>query len=244
MSDYLNHFFESVLKYRWGIIVLTVIYLVITFNGLSGLVKRSDYKAFLDPEYPGMLELDEIEAIFTENKNAFLVVVPEDREIFTSDTLKAIQYLTEKSWLVPYSSRVSSITNYQHTQVDGDELMVSFLVPDDQPIDEDIISRAKAVAASENSLRGILVSEAQDVAAININFQFQDGELLSKEQEEVSAKIKELISDFNKHYPTVKVMVAGSVVIDYVADEYSARVNKIQTPMMLGVMGLLLIVLL
>ncbi len=115
MADRITAFFQGMLARPWLIILLTLVYLAVTVSGLDGLVRRSDYKSLLDPEYPGMVELDEVEAIFNENKNALLVVVPRDGDLFSPQTLVAIQELTERSWLIPYAARVDSLTNFQHT---------------------------------------------------------------------------------------------------------------------------------
>lgn len=244
MADRIRTFFESVLRHPWLVLFLTVLYVVVTCSGLDGLVRRSDYKSFLDPEYPGMVELDEVEAIFNENKNALLVVVPRNGQVFKAETLAAVQEITEASWLIPYASRVDSITNFQHTEAVGDDLAVSDLVPEGEPLDAVLMARAKAVAASEPSLLGFLVSEKQDVTAVNITFQFKDGVILSKEQEEISAAIDKLVNDFASRYPQIEIMVTGSVVLDYTADRYTAKVNSLQMPLMLLVMGLLLAIML
>ncbi|MFA5633217.1 MAG: MMPL family transporter, partial [Porticoccaceae bacterium] len=241
MADRITAFFQGMLARPWLIILLTLVYLAVTVSGLDGLVRRSDYKSLLDPEYPGMVELDEVEAIFNENKNALLVVVPRDGDLFSPQTLVAIQELTERSWLIPYAARVDSLTNFQHTEVEEDDLAVMDLVPHGRADDSAVIQRARRVASEEPALRGFLVSERQDVAAVNITFQFREGTLLSQEQEEISAAIRELVADFEANHPHIDMKVTGSVVLDYSADEYTARVNSIQMPIMLALMGVLLV---
>jgi len=240
MADKIIAFFQGVIAYRWWVVLLTLIYLAVTVSGLDGLVRRSDYKSFLDPEYPGMVELDEVEAIFNENKNALLILVPRDGEVFSPQTLAAIQEVTEHSWLIPYAARVDSLTNFQHTEVEGDDLVVMDLVPEGETANPDIIARARRVAAEEPALQGFLISQKQDVAAVNVTFQFKAGVLLSKEQEEIAAAINALVADFETSHPQIDMKVTGSVVLDYTADEYTARVNSIQMPIMLVLMGVIL----
>jgi uncharacterized protein len=237
-------FFAGVLRYRWWIIIATFVYTLVTFNGLDGLVKRSDYKAFMDPEYPGMIELDEVESIFNENNNLFIVITPADSSVFSTASLSVIRDLTERSWSIPYALRVDSITNYQHTEAVEDSLFVDYLVPNDQEITKALAERARDVAMAESSLSGLLVSKKQDVAAIKVTFQFQDGDILSREQAEVSGAIGVLLNEFRQVHPEIDFKVAGSVTIDYAADEYTARVSSVQLPLMLGVMTILLLILL
>ena len=53
------------------------------------------------------------------------LIKPEDGTIFQKDVLQLINDLTDVSWQTPYSTRVSSLTNYQHTTVEGDDLNIS-----------------------------------------------------------------------------------------------------------------------
>ena len=45
-----------------------------------------------------------------------------------TSSLEAVEELTEGAWQIPFALRVDSITNFQHTWADGDELIVEDLV--------------------------------------------------------------------------------------------------------------------
>ena len=46
----------------------------------------------------------------------------------TPEWLAVVQKMTEASWQIPYSSRVNSVTNFQNTEAQGDDLIVADLV--------------------------------------------------------------------------------------------------------------------
>ena len=60
------------------------------------------------------------------------VLAPADGMVFTPETLSAVEWLTEQAWQIPYSIRVDSVTNFQHTYAEGDDLIVEDLVMDAQ----------------------------------------------------------------------------------------------------------------
>ena len=69
-----------------------------------------------------------------------------DGNVFTPKTLAVIEELTHEAWQVPFSLRVDSITNYQHTEADGDDLMVGDLVKDATSLSAEDIVRIKKIA--------------------------------------------------------------------------------------------------
>ena len=54
--------------------------------------------------------------------------MPEDRDATSALVLEATEWLTEQAWQIPFASRVNSVTNFQHTKADGDEILVRELV--------------------------------------------------------------------------------------------------------------------
>jgi hypothetical protein len=69
-----------------------------------------------------------LEENFTKDKNVFIVIEAKDGEIFTRETLAAIEELTAKAWKTPHSMRIDAITNFQYTHSVGDDLFVDDLV--------------------------------------------------------------------------------------------------------------------
>lgn len=229
------------LRYRWLVIFLSLIFCVLTWSGLGGIVERSDYKAFVDPDYPGMVQLDEVEQLFGENNNIFITVAPSNGDIFTAENLAMIQALTEAAWQLPFAQRVDSLTNYQHTRVDGDNLIVNDLVPDDEPISAELIATAKQVAPSQPILAGLFISNDMAVSSINITFQFAYQDVLSVEVGEAGAAALALLETFRADYPNTAFQMSGSVAVDYISDVYHAQVSHQLTPAMLALMTCLLI---
>ena len=90
----------------------------------------NDTRVFFGEENPDYQRLKALEHVYSREQSVFFVVAPRDGNVFTRRTLAAVAELTEAGWQVPCSTVVNSITNFQCTRAEGDELIVEDLVPD------------------------------------------------------------------------------------------------------------------
>ncbi|NND83504.1 MAG: MMPL family transporter [Gammaproteobacteria bacterium] len=245
MSHARSQFFDRILSHPWRVLSISTLLLIVCFMGLGGLSTSNDYRSFLDDDYPGMVELAEIEELFYENKSGVLLVIPNDGTIFTEQALTAIQSLTADSWLVDKVARVDSIANFQHTRASGDELFVESLLPEYLPIDAARIELTRQVSLNEPATRGLLVSTDQSVGAINITFEFGGNEDLQlHEREAATVAFMSLLDQYRQRYPEIEFRETGTFFVDYHSERFLNETNSILTPVMIVVMMLLLALLL
>ena len=76
--------------------------------------------------------------------------------------------VSEAVWQIPYSRRVDSITNFQHTWAQEDNLVVENLVQDALELSQQQVERIKKIALSEPPLVHRLISSSGKVTGINI----------------------------------------------------------------------------
>ncbi|HSR63804.1 MAG TPA: hypothetical protein VLN56_10405, partial [Gammaproteobacteria bacterium] len=157
-----------VLKYRWVIILASLSLVGIAAIGTKNLYFTTNYRVFFSEDNPQLMAFETLEKTYTQNDNLLFVFVPADGKVFTRKTLKAISDFTEKAWQIPYSTRVDSITNFQHTEADGDELIVSDLVSDIDSLTESDLRSIRKIALEEPILRDKLISGDADVTAVNV----------------------------------------------------------------------------
>ena len=82
--------------------------------------------------------------------------------------------MTEAAWRGPSSTRVDSLTNYNHTKSVEDDLKVELLVDDAGSLSDDDLARIKRIALGEPSVAGRLVSHDGRVAGLAISFALPD----------------------------------------------------------------------
>lgn len=212
MEKWVEVFAKWIIKYRWWIIVIAL-GLVSTFTyGIQNLKLSYDSRVFFSKKNPQLKALEAFEKIFNKNDNVLIVIAPKDREIFTKKTLSAIEELTEKCWKIPYSSRVDSITNFQHISSSKDEVVVTDLVKNAISFSQKEIEEKKALALSEPEIMNKLISPSAHVSSININI-IKPDEALSTSKE-IDSYVRNLLKDFRNKYPGLDVYLSGTVVLN------------------------------
>ncbi len=173
-----------------------------------------DYNIFFDGSNAQLQAFDEIQTTFAKTDNIALVLAPKSGDVFDQRTLTQIQEMTEQAWQVPYSSRVDSLANYQHTEAVDDDLLVEDLLYQSYPLTAERIAKVRAVAMSEPLLVNALVSEKGDVAVINITMQMP-GVDETAEVNEVVAYVEQMLSHYRAEYPDVTIYKAGIIAMNH-----------------------------
>ncbi len=123
----------------------------------------------------------------------------------TRKTLAAVEELTETLWTMPYSSRVDSITNFQHTRAEEDELVVEDLVLDAELLSDRDISRIKQIATTEPSLVNNLISPSGHVTGVNVNILLPGKSM--DEAPEIAKFARMLEKDFHKNTRILRLIL-------------------------------------
>ncbi|EHR1161111.1 MMPL family transporter [Vibrio parahaemolyticus] len=201
-------------KYSLLVLLATIFLIIVATIGGKNLYFRGDYDIFFDGTNKQLLAFDEIQTTFAKTDNLAIVIAPEDSDIFTPQTLSLIQKITVDAWQVPYSSRVDSIANYQHTEAFDDDLLVEDLLYSEYELTPERISKVKSIALSEPVLKSALVSEKGDVTVVNITVQLPEMDKTA-EVEEVVSSINAMIDRYQRAYPDVTFHKAGIIAMNH-----------------------------
>jgi len=224
---------ETVIRYRWFVIAAMLSFLAFSASGIARLEIASDVRLFFSDENPQLKALEELENVYTKEGNVLIVLAPADGNVFTREFLTALEKYTEKAWQVPFSLRVDSITNFQNTRAQGDELIVEDLVRDAGSLTDAQIEEIKRTALNEPLLRNRLVSSQGHVAGINVNV---IPTARTVENLKVANFAKKMAAEFEAEYPGSKAYLTGGVMIDNAY--YEATTDDILNfvPVMLALM--------
>ena len=203
---------ELVIRYRWLIVLVSAVALCLAGYGVVHLSSSSDNRVFFSEDNPQLQALEAFEDTYSRDENAFIVLEPTEGTIFTRETLAAIEALTEAAWQVPYSRRVDSITNFQHSWADGDDLIVESLVENATALSDTDIERIERIALSDPLLVNRLISERGHVTGISVTTS-KPGES-SEENIEVALFVRAMAEEFRQNHPNINVYLTGGVIID------------------------------
>ena len=181
--------------------------------GAKNLYFRGDYKVFFEPTNPQLLDYEEMQDSFSKNDNVSIVIAPQSGSIFNPQTLTLISQLTEDAWQTPFSLRVDSLSNFQHTWSQEDDLIVEDLVEKPEQLTQQQIDRIADIALNEPALVHRMVSPAGEVTMINITVNLPDGDQ-TYEVMEVAEYVRALVARYQLDYPQHDFYLTGVVLMN------------------------------
>ncbi|HFQ14701.1 MAG TPA: RND transporter, partial [Gammaproteobacteria bacterium] len=237
------HFGEWVLKYRWAVIIACLLLVFLSASGMKNLAMSTNYRIFFSPDNPQLLAFDALENTYTKNDNVMFVLTPKNGDVFSREALAAVETLTEKAWQLPYSIRVDSISNFQHTEAEGDDLVVRDLYEDAAHLDEAALEKIRRIALAEPLLVNRLVAPDARVTAVNATIQLP-GKNEMLEVPEVVAAARQMAREIREAYPDVEVRLTGMVLMNNAFSEASMQDMQSLVPLSFLIMMVFLAVLL
>ena len=224
-------YFIWILRHRWLVVILSVILIALAASGARFLGFSNDYRMFFSEENPQLLAFEALQNTYTKTDNILFVVSPRDGNVFTPKTLATVEWLTKESWQLPYSLRVDSITNYQHTEAEEDDLLVADLVEDAANLTDEQLKKIRDVALHEPLLRNRLISPDGAHTGINITVQLPGKKL--DEVPEVADFAYKLAQRAMEQNPDVEVRVTGLVAMNATFPKMAQNDMQTLYPLML-----------
>jgi len=216
--------------------------MLIASAGSRHLQLDSSYRVFFGPDNPQRIAFEELENTYVKNDNLLLVVAPENGNIFTRENLAIVEKLTERAWQIPYSYRVDSITNFQYTQADIDDLIVRDLVKNATALSDSDLENVKRIALNEPLLNGSLIVDDTRVTGVFINVQLP-GKDETAENAEIIEFARALAAEIETEYPHVRIYLTGMVMMSNAFLEATMTDITTLIPLSFGLMIFLLAVL-
>ncbi|MET0104390.1 MAG: MMPL family transporter [Sedimenticola sp.] len=235
--------FNLAINHPLWVILASLILVMAAASGAQNLVFKSDYRVFFGKENPQLAAYEAMQKIYSKSDNVAFVLAPQDGNVFTPRHLEAVRQLTEAAWQIPYSTRVDSITNYQYSYAEGDDLIVEDLALEPLALDAAGVERVKRVATSEPMLLHKLVSPRGHVTVVNATIQLP-GVNPVKEVPEVAGSVRKIMQAFLEQNPDFQVMLSGMVMMNNSFAESSLKDNATLVPIMFGVVLATLVLLL
>lgn len=212
MSGNNNGFGTWVVARRWWIIISTIAIVTIIAFGMRYLTFDNDSRIYFSPDNPQLQALQLLENTYSKDDNILLALAPKDGNVFTRQSLAAIIELSKACWQIPYSSRVDSLSNFQYSRAEGDDLIVEDLVNNPENLSDARLEEIKKIAISEPLLVNRLVSPSGHVAAVNV-LVTKPGKSVD-ETTEIAAYARRIVKDFRQRHPDIQVYLTGGIIID------------------------------
>ena len=223
-------FGEWVIRFRWWIIVSTILMVAATTSGGRFLQFSNNYRVFFSEENPQLQAFDALQNQYTKNDNAMIALAPKNGKVFTRETLAAVEELTREAWQIPYSTRVDSVTNFQYTWADGDDLVVEDLIENAAQYSAADLERVKGIALKEPLLLNRLINPDASVTAVNVTINFPEKSL--DEVPEVANFVRAMAEKIRPQYPDIDFRLTGNVFMNNSFGEASRQDMEMLIPIM------------
>ncbi|HUS25286.1 MAG TPA: MMPL family transporter [Candidatus Binatia bacterium] len=228
---------------RWRVVALSLAVVAAMVFGARHMQFSTDFRVYFGPDNPQLQAFNEMQNVYTKTDTTFFAVSAKDGgTVFRPRLLEAIRELTRESWKLPYAIRVDSVTNYQHTEANGDDLKVGALLPDGAPLDTDAIAHVRRIALADRVLLNRLLSPDGTVTGVNMTAQ-----LPQQSPQELPATVhaaRELRDRILAKYPEVEIHLTGGNLMSNAFNEAAMQDMQRLVPLMylviFGVMWLML----
>ncbi len=228
MRDKLYNF---VGKYPIWVILACITLMLFAGAGAQQLVFKNDYRVFFGEENPQLTAFESMQKIYDKTDNVSFVVVPKDGDVFTQEHLAALKTLTKDSWQVPFSSRVDSLTNFQYTYAEEDDMIVEDLVMNTKSLTDEDLARIKQIAISEPLLVNKIISTDGHVSVVNVTVQLPAIDPLT-ETPQVAASVREIKEKFLAENPGTEVYLSGMIMMNTSFTESALSDSSTLIPLM------------
>lgn len=198
---------RGIVRWRWLVVLLSLLAALSLISGARFLSFTSDYRVFFGEDNPQLTAYESLQNIYTKTDNILFVIKPTAQTVATANTLSAVKVLTEEAWKIPYSIRVDSLTNYQHTEADGDDLVVADLAETPETLDATGLARVAEIALSEPVLAARLIARDAGATGVNVTLQLpeDDAIALDKAVSYAEALAERIAAD----YPGLRIGLTG-----------------------------------
>lgn len=238
----IEHYAQFVVSNPWRLVFLSLVIVLVFASGGRFLEFTNDFREYFSEENPQLLAFDEMEKSYSKADNVMFVIEPVDGNVFTKETLQIVEKLTEQAWQLPFASRVDSLTNFQHTVLEGNELKVRSLVNDAEKLTPTELDEIKSSSLQEPLLLRRFISPQGHVTGVNVTVQLPREEL--SEILDLVAAARSLRSKILAEHPGINIYISGVSLMNNAFGEAAEQDMQTLIPIMFLVVIIMLGILL
>ena len=202
---------EWILKYRFLVLGLVTALTLLGAAGAQFLYFDNDYRVFFGKENPQLIAFEQIQQTYTKIDNVNFAVDPISGKANAPEVLAAVEELTDIAWQLPFSIRVDSLSNYQHTEVEGDDLIVRDLYTDAMSMSADDQALVDRVSTTEPALEGKIHDKQHRATSVNATIQMPGKS--ADEVAIVAAAAREMAAEIEAKH-NVKIRLGGVIFLN------------------------------
>lgn len=232
---------DWMMRHRGALAVVALLLLAVSAAGLPQLHEENNYKQFFDADDPLLVAHEAMEEAYTRSDSTSILLGTRDgSSLLNARHLELIEEITAQMWSFPYSLRVDSITNFQHSEADGDDLSTYAMFEGASELSAAELQRRAALALADPMLRDAMISADGSSTAIRtrLNLPTDDIQQAGDVTEEVVLRMRAIVNALAADWPELEWHVLGLPQVDYAFKESMDRDMRTLVPLMFAVICL------
>lgn len=226
-----------VIAHRWWVVILSLMLTAMISSHMRSLDFATDYRVFFSGENPDLIAFEDFQKIYTKSDNILIVIRARDERKFDAEIMEVVHKVTRAAWKIPYSTRVDSITNYQHTTAYDDDLIVADLIRNGEQLTSAELDSRLDIAIQEPLLSNFLISKDAKTTAVNVILQYP-GKDLSETPISVNYA-RDLVAKIQQQHPDIIIVLTGVAMMNSAFSEASIKDLFTLTPLMYLMLALI-----
>jgi len=231
-SDLTHRVAQTLVQWRWLFMIASLLIVMLLASGGRFIGFAADYEVWFSDDNPQLRDFLKLQKIYNKSDNVVFLLTPKEGDVFTPQTLSSVTWLTEQAWQTPYSTRVDSLTNFQYSYANEDELIVADLVQNSQDLTSSELTKIKHIALNEPLLLHRTISADAAVTAVSVTINLPKN--APEGSPTVTAFARDLIKQLQARDPNLQMHLTGLVVMDNAFMEASQQDMGSLTLIMFG----------
>lgn len=227
---------DPLFRYERLIYAACALLVILTGVGALKLEFSHDYRAFFDPENPHLLAHEAVEQSLTQSDGVNIFLHKAKGDFFSIEDLRIIDQLTQAAWDLPYVIRVDSLTNYQYSRAEDEDLAVSAIFQDDElalPLED-----LRTLTAQDEFLSNRLISlDGQTIQIIATTQLPEDRDALLPT---IAKAVDALKAEFEAKNPGYRIASTGVIMLSNSFFDITIQDMTLLFPLMIGLLGVLM----
>lgn len=195
-------------------------------------------QAWLSDDDEHIEKLNEFERLFGNDERVIFLLELKEGELFDKEIINVIDQLTEKMWQIPEVIRVESVTNFNWSYAEGDDLITEPFIPEEKRTDQVFLDSRKKEAFEHKIMPGVYFSKDGQSAIVY-------GRLAHDPEKPVNAKkvtlaAEEALSQFEDD-SRYKIHLLGNPILSHYFQRISFEDLGVMTPFLILIVIIYLI---
>jgi hypothetical protein len=233
---------DILIKQRWLLLILSLLLIAFAFQGFKQFKFDASPRSYFNDGHAPYERFKDMEATYGKDFRIFFMLSAKQGDMFSDDSIQALLDITEQSWQLPFVRRVDSLSNYQHTFSDNDELEVEDLINTDILNNPAIIAERKHIALNDIGVVNRLISADGKHAAVLLSLTVTGED--RKAESDLVEKAYVLEEAIKTKYPNIDIAITGNLLSNYHNIKIAIRDVMVMIPVMFALMFILIGVLL